>query len=73
MQIIDQDESGMTLRFVMRAPDASTGWSMQCRLREAMLEAAVMFEDEGRDGSSEGAAFLPREREVRVADLDRTG
>ncbi len=65
VQLIDHSADGMLLRFYADARDPSTAWDMQCRLREAMLKAAVELEP--NRGSQ--ALYLPTEREAKVADL----
>ena len=69
VQIVGHDAGGMTVRFVAAAEDPSTGWSMHCRLREAMLKEVVRLEAEHADTAAERPSYLPREREVIVGEF----
>jgi len=64
IQVVDHDATGMYLRLVARAPDPSTGWDVQCRMREWMLAAAARLD--AAAGNEPAPAYLPREREVRI-------
>jgi small-conductance mechanosensitive channel len=63
VQVVGHSRDGAEVRFLLNAPDPSTAWAVHCRLREAMLKAAAELDQ--TTGSQ--PAFLPREREVRVA------
>ncbi|MAU97394.1 MAG: mechanosensitive ion channel protein [Fulvimarina sp.] len=69
VQVIGQDATGMTVWFVAAAEDPSAGWSMQCRLREEMLKAAVRLEAEYSETPAERPSYLPREREMIVGEF----
>lgn len=69
VQVIGQDAMGMTVWFVAAAEDPSAGWSMQCRLREEMLKAAVRLEAEYSQTPAERPSYLPREREMIVGEF----
>ena len=57
MIVYSQDALGQVLRFQFPAPDPSTGWSIECRLREGVIQAAARIEREtGRQTLPEGAA-----------------
>ena len=68
--VVDQDRSGMLVWFLAAASDPSTGWTMQCRLRETMLKAVVRLEAENGGPGTDRAVYLPREREELVAAVD---
>jgi len=68
--VVDQDRSGMLVWFLAAASDPSTGWTMQCRLRETMLKAVVRLEAENGGPGTDHAVYLPREREELVAAVD---
>ncbi|MBC6715848.1 mechanosensitive ion channel [Aurantimonas sp. DM33-3] len=68
--VVDQDRSGMLVWFLAAASDPSTGWTMQCRLRETMLKAVVRLEAENGGPVADRAVYLPREREELVAAVD---
>lgn len=63
-EVISQNARAMTVRFMVRAEDPKTGWSMHCRLREHMLAAASRLD--AAAGHEPAPAYLPREREVRM-------
>ena len=65
VQVVDHDATGMLVRFYADARDPTSGWNMQCRMREAMLVAAAELEPK----RGEGSIFLPAEREVKISDL----
>ena len=69
VQVIGQDATGMVVRFMAAAEDPSAGWSMQCRLREAMLKEVVRLEAEYSQTPAERASYLPREREIIVGEF----
>lgn len=64
VQVVGHSAEGMKVRFLFKAPDPATGWSQQCRCREAILKAAAEFDEAAR--VADGPAYLPREREVRL-------
>ncbi len=57
LQVTKLTDETVELRALCSAADASTAWSLHCRLREKMLE----FLRQG-DGSGDGASWLPRTR-----------
>ncbi len=65
VQVVGHDATGMLVRFYADARGPTSGWNMQCRLREAMLAAAAELEPKRGDQ----AIFLPAEREAKVIDL----
>jgi small-conductance mechanosensitive channel len=65
VQVIGHSREGMEVRFLFKAPDASTAWEIHCRAREALLKAASELDQDG----GMGPVFLPREREVKTGDL----
>ena len=67
-EVVGQNATAMTVRFMARSTDPKCGWEMHCRLREKMLAAAARL-DAAADREP-APAFLPREREVRM-DLTR--
>nr|WP_256478379.1 mechanosensitive ion channel domain-containing protein [Notoacmeibacter sp. MSK16QG-6] len=67
VQVVDHDATGMLVRFYADARDPTTGWNMQCRLREAMLMAAAELEPKRGDE----ALYLPAEREAKIVDLTK--
>ncbi|MBV7266594.1 mechanosensitive ion channel family protein [Erythrobacter ani] len=63
VQVVGHDAQAMTVRFLARAEDPKAGWKLQCRVREHILAAIGKM-----DASDERTpVFLPREREVQVA------
>ncbi|RLQ87341.1 mechanosensitive ion channel domain-containing protein [Notoacmeibacter ruber] len=65
VQVVGHEASGMLVRFYADARDPTSGWNMQCRLREAMIVAAARLEPKRGDQ----AIFLPAEREAKIVDL----
>ena len=53
VEVIDQDVFGKKVRFSLPTPHASTGWEMQCKMRERLLDEARRLQEE------KGAAVLP--------------
>ena len=53
VEVIDQDVFGKKVRFSLPTPHASTGWEMQCKMRERLLDEARRLQKE------KGAAVLP--------------
>ncbi|PRY94933.1 small-conductance mechanosensitive channel [Hasllibacter halocynthiae] len=53
LRVTDHDALGLTARFQFPVPDPSTGWDVECELREKLLAAAARIEDE------RGIAMLP--------------
>ena len=64
IQVVGHSAQTMRVRFLARAKDPKSGWRMHCRLREAMLRAAVELDESA--ANEPGAVFIPREREVRM-------
>ncbi|WP_234033053.1 mechanosensitive ion channel family protein [Erythrobacter rubeus] len=64
VQVVDHGSSAMTVRFLARARDPKAGWRLQCRVREHILAAIAEMETSGESPP----VFLPREREVQVAE-----
>lgn len=60
--VVEQDMFGPKVRFQFPVPDGSTGWDIECRLREAVIAAAQLFARET------GRAFLPQTD--RLEDVD---
>lgn len=60
VQVIDQDEDGMAVRFYCTASNPTAAWNLHCRMRERLL-ALMREEDEPSD--------LPR---TRLAYVDNT-
>ena len=55
--VYSQDALGLTMRFQFDSPDPSTGWAIECRLREAMIRAAAEIQERtGTPTLPEGAA-----------------
>ncbi|OXT01467.1 hypothetical protein B7H23_00315 [Notoacmeibacter marinus] len=69
VQVVGHEATGMLVRFYADARDPTTGWNMQCRLREAMLTAAAELEPKRGDE----ALYLPAEREAKIIDLTDGG
>ncbi|MBB4004885.1 MAG: mechanosensitive ion channel family protein [Aurantimonas endophytica] len=70
VQVIGQDATGILVWFLASAEDPSTGWAMECRLRETMLKEVARLDAETGNGPVEGTPFLPREREMIVGGID---
>ncbi|MGB3808303.1 MAG: mechanosensitive ion channel family protein [Erythrobacter sp.] len=64
IQVVDQSAEGKVVRFLARAREPKTGWTMQCEVREAMMAAASRLDENITNDVS--PAFLPREREVEI-------
>jgi small-conductance mechanosensitive channel len=61
-EVVAQDARAKTVRFMARAADPKTGWSMHCRVREHMLAFAARL-----DATTEPTpAYFAREREVSL-------
>ena len=61
-EVVAQDARAKTVRFMARAADPKTGWSMHCRVREHMLAFAARL-----DATIEPTpAYFAREREVSL-------
>ncbi|MBL4791927.1 mechanosensitive ion channel domain-containing protein [Citromicrobium bathyomarinum] len=61
-EVVGQDARAKTVRFMARAADPKTGWSMHCRVREHMLAFAARL-----DATIEPTpAYFAREREVSL-------
>ena len=55
--VTDQDALGQTVRFQFPSPDPTTGWYMECRIREGLVAHAAHLEETGRRPTlPEGAA-----------------
>ena len=55
--VTEQDALGQTVRFQFPSPDPTTGWYMECRVRERLIAAAARLEEEtGTPTLPEGAA-----------------
>lgn len=63
-QVVAQNASAMSVRFMARSPDPKRGWNMECRLREHLLSVASKLD--AAAGNESVPAYLPREREVRM-------
>lgn len=59
VQVVDQDEDGISVRFYCTADDPTAAWNLHCRVREKLL--ARLQEGEGADES-----VLPRTRVVPI-------
>lgn len=46
VQVLDQDVYGQKVRFALPTPNPSTGWDMECRMRERLLVEARRLQDE---------------------------
>ncbi|MGR3758883.1 mechanosensitive ion channel family protein [Roseobacteraceae bacterium NS-SX3] len=64
VRVIDQDVFGKKVRFELPTPDPATGWAMECKMRERLLEAARRLQEE------EGRQMLPPSS---VQDLPEEG
>lgn len=61
-EVVGQNARAKTVRFMARAADPKTGWSMHCRVREHMLAFAARL-----DSTAEPTpAYFAREREVSI-------
>ncbi|MBB3033309.1 mechanosensitive ion channel family protein [Alteriqipengyuania lutimaris] len=61
-EVVAQDARAKTVRFMARAADPKTGWSMHCRVREHMLAFAARL-----DATIEPTpVYFAREREVSL-------
>ena len=61
-EVVAQDARSKTVRFMARAADPKTGWSMHCRAREHMLDFAARL-----DATAEPLpVYFAREREVTL-------
>ena len=60
--VVEQDMFGPKVRFQFPVPDGSTGWDIECRLREALIAAAQRLERET------GRAFLPQPGRIEDGD-----
>lgn len=59
VQVIDQDEDGIKVRFYCTADDPTAGWDLHCSLREKMLDFIRTQEEDGA---------IPRQRIAPVPD-----
>lgn len=61
-EVVGQHARAKTVRFMARASDPKTGWSMHCRMREHMLAYAARL-----DATAEPMpAYFSREREISI-------
>ena len=55
--VTEQDALGQTVRFQFPSPDPTTGWYMECRIREALIAHAAALDAQGERATlPEGAA-----------------